>query len=140
MDFQLLRSFDNYINASLTLARLDEEGITCYLKDEYTVTIDPLLSNAVGGIKLMVLPDDFEEAKALLAGYDKDYRDAVVCPQCGSHDVEYMEKPEPKNWKATFLSLFFSSYAANTDHIYHCSDCEFEFKELPEEPATRENV
>ena len=140
MDFLLMRSFDNYINASLTLARLDEEGITCYLKDEYTVTIDPLLSNAVGGIKLMVLADDFEEAKTLLAGYDKDYRNAVACPKCGSHDVEYIEKTEAKSWKTALLSLFFSSYAATSDHVYHCSDCEFEFKDLPEEPVTTENV
>src|SRR5436190_13541544 len=92
MDYLQLRSYDNYITASITLARLDEEGITCYLKDEYTVTIDPFLSNAIGGIKLMVLPDDFEEASALLAGFDKDYRDAIVCPKCGSHNVEYINK------------------------------------------------
>ena len=90
MDYLLLRTFDNYINASITLARLDEEGITCYLKDEYTVTIDPFLSNAIGGIKLMVLPDDFEEAAALLKGWDKDYREALACPKCGSHNAILM--------------------------------------------------
>ncbi len=32
----------------------EEEGINCWLKDENTVTIDPILTNAIGGIKLMV--------------------------------------------------------------------------------------
>jgi DNA-directed RNA polymerase subunit RPC12/RpoP len=140
MDYLLLRSFDNYINASITLARLDEEGITCYLKDEYTVTIDPILSNAVGGIKLMVLPDDFEEAKNLLAGYDKDYREAITCPQCGSHEVEYINKPGVKNWVTALVSWFFSSYAMASEQVYHCYECEFEFTDLPGEPAIKENV
>jgi hypothetical protein len=140
MDFLLLRSFDNYINASITLARLDEEGITCYLKDEYTVTIDPILSNAVGGIKLMVLPDDFEEAKTLLAGFDKDYRNAITCPKCGSHDVEYIYKAGVKNWVTALISWFFSSYAMASEQVYHCYECEFECKDLPEEPLVEANV
>jgi hypothetical protein len=140
MDFLLLRAFDNYITASITLARLDEEGITCYLKDEYTVTIDPILSNAVGGIKLMVHPDDAEEAKALLAGYDKDYRDAIVCPKCRSHNVEYISKPGVKNWVSAVVSWFFSNYAIATEQVYHCYNCEFEFNDLPEEPVITENV
>lgn len=138
MDYLLLRSFDNYINASITLARLDEEGITCYLKDEYTVTIDPILSNAVGGIKLMVHPGDFEEAKALLAGYDKDYRESLTCPECGSHNIEYISKPGVKTWATAILSWFFSSYAMAADQVYHCFGCEHEFKDLPEETVPRE--
>jgi rubredoxin len=133
MDFLLLRSFDSYISASLTLARLDDQGIECYLKDEYTVTIDPMLSNAIGGIKLMVRADDFEKASALLTGFDEDYRDALTCPQCGSHNVEYINKPGPKNWTTAVLSWFLASYAVATEQIYHCYSCGFEFENLPEE-------
>ena len=138
MDFLLLRSFDNYISASLTLARLDEEGITCYLKDEYTVTIDPILSNAVGGIKLMVHPDDFEEASKLITGFDKDYRESLKCPACGSGDIEYISKPGVKNWATAILSWFFSSYALASEQVYHCYGCSHEFKDLPEEPVAKE--
>jgi DNA-directed RNA polymerase subunit RPC12/RpoP len=138
MDYLLLRTFDNYINASMTLARLDEEGITCYLKDEYTVTIDPFLSNAVGGIKLMVLPADFEEAKLLLSGYDATYRAAITCPKCGSHDVEYISKAGVKNWLTAVASWFFLRFALAAEQVYHCYECSFEFTELPDtiEPAT----
>jgi len=140
MDYVLLRSFDNYINASITLARLDEEGITCYLKDEYTVTIDPILSNAVGGIKLMVHPGDYEEACQLLAGFDKDYRNALTCPKCGSNEVEYISKPGVKTWATAILSWFFSSYALAAEQVYHCYACEFEFRDLPETPIAQEQV
>lgn len=140
MDYLLLRTFDNYINASITLARLDEEGITCYLKDEYTVTIDPFLSNAIGGIKLMVLPDDFEEAAALLKGWDKDYREALACPKCGSHNVEYINKTGLKNWLIAILSRWVSSYASAAEQVYHCFNCHFEFNDLPEESVAKENA
>jgi|GEM_PF-6976118 len=65
-------SFDNYIPAHLLLGRLEEEGINAWLKDEHTVTIDPLLTNAVGGIKLMVHIAQADRAKTLLAEWEKE--------------------------------------------------------------------
>jgi hypothetical protein len=44
MDMVTIQTFDNYFNANIQLTRLRASGIECYLKDEYTVTIDPLLS------------------------------------------------------------------------------------------------
>ena len=54
MDFILLQSFSNYIDAHILFGRLSEAGINCWLKDENLVTINPLWANAAGGIKLMV--------------------------------------------------------------------------------------
>ena len=66
MRFVLLYSFDNYIPAHIALGRLKEEFINCYLQDEYSVTIDPFLSNAIGGIKLMVAESQQERAREIL--------------------------------------------------------------------------
>lgn len=71
MDFIVLRRYDNYIPAHIILGRLQEEGINCWLKDEYSVTIDPFLSNAIGGIKLMVAAAQAERAAGLLEDWDK---------------------------------------------------------------------
>ena len=49
-DFVQISAFDNYISAHIVLAMLLDADINCYLKDEYTLTIDPLLSPALGGI------------------------------------------------------------------------------------------
>jgi hypothetical protein len=49
---------------------LKEEYINCYLQDEYSVTIDPFLSNAIGGIKLMVAESQLERAKEILRADD----------------------------------------------------------------------
>ena len=66
MKYILLCSFDNYIPAHIALGRLKEEFINCYLQDEYSVTIDPFLSNAIGGIKLMVAETQIERARDIL--------------------------------------------------------------------------
>jgi Putative prokaryotic signal transducing protein len=58
--------YDNYIPAHIALGRLTEEYINCYLQDEYSVTIDPFLSNAIGGIKLMVAETQAERALEIL--------------------------------------------------------------------------
>jgi hypothetical protein len=67
VNFIQIRSYDNYVYAHIILSKLQDSGINCHLKDEYTITIDPLLSPALGGIKLMVAAPQVERALELLA-------------------------------------------------------------------------
>ncbi|MEM9024159.1 MAG: hypothetical protein AAGB22_10480, partial [Bacteroidota bacterium] len=53
--------------------RLDDAGIAYHLKDEHTVAIDPMISNAIGGIKLMVAEQDVPEVVALLKDADSAF-------------------------------------------------------------------
>jgi hypothetical protein len=80
MKFVLLRSFDNYISAHIAMGRLKDSFVSCYLKDEYTVTIDPLLSNAIGGIKLMVAESQAERAVDILNSLNDDEGDNSTFP------------------------------------------------------------
>lgn len=82
MRYVVLCSFDNYIDANLLLGRLQEEGINCWLQDEHTVTIDPIVSNAIGGIKLMVYFSQAERARDLIESWKP--RPATQCPACGA--------------------------------------------------------
>ena len=66
MDFVEVRSYDNYIDAHLILGRLRDEFINCHLLNENSVTIDPFLSNAIGGIKLMVAEPQVDRALELI--------------------------------------------------------------------------
>ena len=66
MDFVQLRSFDNYISAHISMTMLQDAGINCHLKDEHVITLDPFLSPALGGMKLMVYPTQAERAVRLL--------------------------------------------------------------------------
>ena len=72
MQFINLRSFDNYIEANISLGMLQDQGIACFLQDEYTITIDPLLSPALGGMKLMVPENQVRRAAELLDAVDNN--------------------------------------------------------------------
>jgi hypothetical protein len=65
-NFIQIRASDNYLYAHIILTRLQDAGINCHLKDEFTVTIDPLLSPALGGIKVMVAESQVERALEVL--------------------------------------------------------------------------
>ena len=69
MNFILLQSFDNYIDAHIVKGRLEDQGIHCWLKDENlsALIVDPVLTNAVsGGIKLMVPENELPQATEIL--------------------------------------------------------------------------
>jgi hypothetical protein len=70
MKLVAVRSFDDYISAHIIMGRLSEEDITCFLKDEHSVTIGPFLSNMIGGIKLMVAESQVERALELLKEFE----------------------------------------------------------------------
>ena len=71
MNFLVLKLFDNYINAHITMGRLKEEGINCWLKDENIGTLAPPLFPYCQGIKLMVAKSEAERALAILHEVDK---------------------------------------------------------------------
>jgi hypothetical protein len=63
-----------YQHQLLTIrAQMEAEGIKTYTHDELTIQIDPLFSNAIGGIKLIVEKHDERRANEILAeaGYVK---------------------------------------------------------------------
>lgn len=72
--FVVLRTYDNYIPANMMLQRLEEEHIRAYLQDEHTVTIYPIFTNAIGGIKLMVHQEQLPRATDLVNGFESEYQ------------------------------------------------------------------
>ena len=107
-------------------------GVECYLKDEYTVTIDPILCNAIGGIKLVAKKSDETMVKQLLADYETEYLQAATCPKCGGNNFTYITKPGATNYLTAIFTWIFSSYAVAPDYVYHCEQCGYESERLPE--------
>lgn len=140
MPFILLESYDNYMTANLRLQQLEEEGIKAYLQDENTVTIDPMLSNAIGGIKLMVHDEDLLRAKKIMEELDAAYLKSFPCANCGAPALQsVVETKKAINWLSSILSWSFGSYAVPVSHIYKCFECGHEMKELPTRPDIQEN-
>src|ERR1700759_2080954 len=130
MDFKILETFDNYIDANLTLGRMEEAGINCWLKDENTATINPIWTNAIGGIKLMVLDDDVEKATEILTALKEIKRKSFACPYCGSHNIEYItSNRKASNIISSVLTWMFGNYAIGVHQIWHCFNCDKEFEQ-----------
>jgi 4-hydroxy-3-methylbut-2-en-1-yl diphosphate synthase IspG/GcpE len=114
------------------LGLLREAGIICHLKDEYTVTIDPLLSPALGGMKLMVDEHDVERAKALLQESDNRYLETVTCPRC--HQTGFTAVTEVtrfNNWKSKLKSILLTGQQERVKHFFRCNHCHTTFSEVP---------
>lgn len=131
MNFIIVQTYNNYIDASIEMGRLKEEGIACWLKDENTVTVNPIWTIAVGGIKLMVPESEAREARQLLKQYHHQQQSSHPCPKCGSINVELVTTPRKvSNWLGAVLGFLFGSYALSVDKVYHCFACSHEF--IPE--------
>ena len=132
MNLVTVKTFDNYFSANIILTKLHAAGVECYLKDEYTVTLDPILTNAIGGIKLVVKKADEEMVKKLLEGYEKEYMKAATCPRCGNNNFTYITKPGAANYLTAIFTWIFSSYAIAPEYVYQCGQCGYESECLPE--------
>ena len=65
-EFKTIAVF-NYTHEIVVLKhRLDQEGIQYYFENETMSSIAPFYSNALGGIKLKVHPNDFEKVQEIL--------------------------------------------------------------------------
>ncbi len=135
MEFLVLQSFNNYVDAHLLLARLESEGIECWLKDENTVTIFPVWTNAVGGIKLLVRKEDYNRASVIFRETEKARKQALECPRCKGHNVDFISTPRKAgNWISAILGFLFISYALPVNTVYHCFDCGNEFENTGDKP------
>jgi hypothetical protein len=81
----VFRCYPNALEAHLAKAQLAAAGIEALLHDEHTVTLNWLYSDAVGGVKLLVLAEHIAAARACLdASYDTEEADPELsCTKCG---------------------------------------------------------
>ncbi len=132
MDFVELRSFDNYIEANIVLNMLQHQDIVCHLKDEHIITIDPLLSPALGGMKLMVHHSQVERAWDLLENAEAQYLKTKACPVCKSHNLSVVSiKKKHKCKLAALASMVLNGHSVEVTKVYRCNTCGYDFKELP---------
>lgn len=137
MDFVILQSFNNYMDAHLLMSRLESDGLECWLQDENTVTINPILTNAVGGIKLLVKKEDFVRARQLFWEIENNRKQSVECPKCKGHNIELVSTPrKASNWFAAIFTFALGDFALTVDKVNHCFDCGYEFPNSSETNET----
>ena len=130
--FKTIARFEYSSEAQIIKGRLEADGIQVFLTDNLTIDTDPLVSNAIGGVKLKVLSEDAIKAQKILQSIQKysldDKGEFVRCPNCDSEHVQMFSTI--KNLKSFFAFIF--GFLAGTlpfyaKHKYRCEDCNTEF-------------
>ncbi len=130
--FKTIATFQYSTEAQIIKGRLEAEGIEVFLSDDLTIDTDPLVSNAIGGVKLKVYSREAMKAQHILESIKKySYDDEglpINCPHCKSEKVELFSTI--KDVKSFFWFIFgvlFSSLPFYTRHKYKCEVCKTEF-------------
>jgi hypothetical protein len=132
MDYVELRSFDNYIEANIVLNMLQHHNVNCYLKDENIITIDPLLSPAIGGMKLMVHHAHVERAWDLMDSAEREYLRSIPCPICHAHALKAVSiTKKHTNKLSALISILLNGHSLEVTRVYQCGNCGYDFKTLP---------
>ncbi|MFS4415909.1 DUF2007 domain-containing protein [Maribacter sp. 2307ULW6-5] len=96
--FVQLAAFEYVADVQAIKGRLEAEGIPVFLRDENILNSDPLISHAIGGVKLLVHAKDRERAQEIydeIRAYAQDHLGhPIVCPNCKAtkSEVYYSRK------------------------------------------------
>lgn len=132
MEFKLLAAYDNYVLANMALGLLQENIIECHLKDEYIVTIDPLLNPAVGGIKLMVAIKDFEKAAGIVKEAENNYLKECTCNFCLTNNLIVEERVDvPTTFWGVLKNKILYGQSNLYSKKYRCQNCKSLLNDLP---------
>lgn len=76
--------------ADLIKSKLELSDIRAFIPDEGITTANPLLANAIGGIRVQVADEDYERAREIIGEKEEQVAQGdLVCPSCGSDEVDF---------------------------------------------------
>ncbi|MFL0353225.1 putative signal transducing protein [Xanthomarina sp. GH4-25] len=130
--FKTIARFQYSSEAQIIKGRLEAEGIEVFLSDNLTIDTDPLVSNAIGGVKLKVLSHQSEDAKEILESIRKysmdDEGNSISCPNCHNEKIELFSTIKDAKSLIWFIfGVLFSGLPFYTRHKYRCETCQTEF-------------
>ncbi|MGE5797016.1 MAG: hypothetical protein ACM34N_09540 [Ignavibacteria bacterium] len=132
---KILKTYLYSYQAHLDLAKLKDEGLEAVIRDNDIVSIDPVLAQAAGGIKILVNDIDFNKAFEILKANEYDslknkQREEEIsaqrkCSNCGSINIF-----QKGSWLVGLLFLFFSFILFTTKKsVYVGMDCSHKWNE-----------
>ncbi len=130
--FVNIARFQYSSEAQIVKGKLQSEGIEVFLADQVLIDTDPLVSQAIGGIKLNVYADDEERARGILNEIHNysldDEGNRVVCPSCSSSRVKvYTHIKDVRSFFAFLFSFLTFALPIHYKYDYHCENCEEKF-------------
>jgi hypothetical protein len=114
------------MEATTIQVELGSCGIDSELDGEFTVAANPLLSNAIGGIKILVPLQEAERAMSILAANaqakaEEEAALAKTCPKCKNENGEAIQRP---NWAGVLAVITMGAFSVFYPWPkYRCPDC-----------------
>ncbi|WP_339752062.1 DUF2007 domain-containing protein [uncultured Winogradskyella sp.] len=130
--FVTVARFQYSSEAQIIKGRLEADGIEVFLRDNITIDTDPLVSNAIGGVKLKVLAQDENKAKDILKSIKEysvdDEGQPIICPNCKQEHIDlYSTIKDFKSMMSFLIGFLFGTLPFSTRYQYVCEDCKTEF-------------
>ena len=118
-NYTILDVFEYSTEAHFVKSKLDSEEIQTMLMDEKTIDSDPLISQAIGGVKLLVHQNDFEKAVSIynqIREYQKDKNGNILqCISCNAPQL-LIAPAQRKN-------IFYMLFPFFEKRKYICNNC-----------------
>ncbi len=142
----VFETYYNPIEANIVKSRLMDSGVQCFLSDENVITLNPLYTQALGGVKLHLFEKDVNTARSILQDEDvqialgkamedvpesnnNETQSEQLCPNCGSANVGYVQATKKRFSILTMIiSLMLLIYPFAAKKTNHCFDCGNEFE------------
>ena len=130
--FRKIGQFQYSSEAYIYKGKIESEGISVFVRDNNTVDTDPLVSNAIGGVKLFVFQEDYDAAKEILLDIClfsvADNGSPMKCPKCGAEKIQLLTTiKDLKSFFSFFLTLFVVVLPFYNRYKYKCEVCNHEF-------------
>lgn len=121
-------SYSTPYEANMVKSQLESAGIPVFIADEFTIGMNWLYSNALGGVKVQVPESLALEAQEFLATEVKTSTTndlaTATCPQCGSKNTEdFLDK------RGSFLTWILLGFPLLLpSNKMKCSDCDYRWR------------
>ena len=130
--FKTIATYQYSSEAQIMRGRLEADGIDVFLQDAVTIDTDPLVSNAIGGVKLKVRAEDALKAQHIIGSMNRyaldDEGEGINCPNCESEKVNlYSTIKDFKSFFAFIIGVSTGTLPFHTRYKYRCEHCNHEF-------------
>ncbi|WP_106790986.1 putative signal transducing protein [Aquimarina sp. Aq78] len=126
--FKTVAVFQYSAEALIIKGRIESEGIQVFTMDMHTIDTDPLVSNAIGGVKLRVKAEDEQKALQIIESIQEyaidDQGESICCPKCNGEKIVLDSTID--SIKSLILFLLFL-LPINQKTKYRCEDCNHKF-------------
>lgn len=118
--------------AQIVKGKLQSEGIEVFLADHVLIDTDPLISQAIGGVKMNVRTSYKARALAVLSEIENYSLDnegkSLVCPSCNSMHIKiYTHVKDIRSFLAFLISFLTFTLPIHYKFDYYCENCKKKF-------------